>query len=321
MSTNNVSLTQTTDPLQGIVLITSNLRIWSGTAQLRRSTDLKEVAEKLPPREMVSDGRKMLIDTKHLAPFQAIRKRLERLFLKYGFRLMPDSWAIPESDLKEVMEQIDELKTEFESEIPDFVLSLPRLYAEQQGRFPEWADQLKSSSPEPDYVETRMKFRVCIYKLAKPAEDANDGLKDSYDGLINSAVPALLEDLAGKASTLLSGPLGTKLIVGQQQANMVRRLVERLHAFSFLDHRVGAAADGLAAMLDIVPHQGKLTVSESAVLRVVAEQLTDSEGLLQQLDASCDDEEQESTQPTVVPTIPNTPSVLDAPTQTGFVGL
>ncbi len=284
-----------TDPLAGLVLVTADLRIWSGGVKLTREEDLTEVASKLPPKGMVSDGRKMLVRPAALAPFHAIRKRLERLLGRVGFKLMPDAWAIPETDCENFLTEVEELESEFNGLIPDFLVSLPRHYAEQEQEFPEWALQLRFGHLTPEQVESRMRFQVGMYRISPPA-DGNSRLNRRYDDVVNGAVPALLTDVADKATKLLEGAIGRKLTCTQAHKGQVERLVDRLDAFSFMDHRVGPTASALRSMMGCIPALGPLTPGNTAVLRVICEQLADPATALQDL-AIGEDEEDTTTIP------------------------
>ena len=281
------------DPLQGLVFITSDLRIWSGGVKLTREEDLSDVRDKLPPTGMVTDGRKNLVKPQALAPFHAIRKRLERLLTRQGFRLLAsDAFAVPESEIDQIVREIDVMEQEFNDLIPVFINDLPRHYREQAEEYPEWQKQLKDGELGAQKVAERMRFAVGVYKIAPPdPNNSSSALTRQYSNVVNSAVPALLADISGKALDLMKGPIGKKLICTQAHHAQVRKLVERLNAFSFLDHRVGPSADGLMDMLKGIPLNGPLTVGNTAVLRVVVEQLADPDAILQELDVSQTDVE------------------------------
>lgn len=276
-----------TDPLQGLVIVTSDIRIWSGGVKLTREGDLSTVRDKLPPSAMVSDGRKNLVKPSALAPFHAIRKRLERLLSRQGFRLMSDAFAVPEAEIDSIIREMDTLEEEFNEAVPVFLNDLPAHYQAQMDEFPEWSEQLKSGQLEESKVAERLRFSAGVYKIAPPDPvNAESKLNRQYSNVVNSAVPALLNDIAAKAETLLKGPVGKRQCVTQVQHAQVRKLVERLEAFSFLDYRVGPTAEALTSMLDCVPRLGSLTPGNTAVIRVVVEQLADPETLLEVFEAS-----------------------------------
>lgn len=307
------------NPLQGLVLVTADLRIWSGGVKLTRDEDLSSVRDKLPPTGMVTDGRKNLVKPSALAPFHAIRKRLERLLSRQGFRLMSDAFAIPESEIDQVVLEIDAMEKEFNDLVPVFLSDLPKHYREQAEEFPDWKDQLKAGELAANAIQARMRFGVGIYKIAPPDPDnADSRLNRQYTNVVNGVVPALLSDIAGKASDLLKGPIGKKLVCTQAHHTQVRKLVERLSAFSFLDHRVGPSADALSSMLGCIPLNAPLSAGDTAVLRVVVEQLSDPETILQELDVGTD---HESTTDAIVSPAPVTASPTPTSTTSSFVGV
>lgn len=308
------------NPLNGLVLVTADLRIWSGGVKLTRDEDLSSVRDKLPPTGMVTDGRKNLVKPSALAPFHAIRKRLERLLSRQGFRLMSDAYAIPETEIDQVVREIDVMEQDFNALVPDFLANLPTHYREQAEEFPEWKEQLKNGELAANDIAARMRFGVGIYKIAPPDPDnADSRLNRQYTNVVNGVVPALLSDVAGKASDLLKGPIGKKLVCTQAHHTQVRKLVERLSAFSFLDHRVGPTADALSSMLDVIPHNGPLSAGNTAVLRVVVEQLSDPETLLQELDVETDTESPQDA--TTSPQPATQPPATTTSTTPSYVGV
>lgn len=308
-----------TDPLQGLVIFTTDIRIWSGGVKLTREEDLSNVKDNLPPTAMVSDGRKNLVKTTALAPFHAIRKKLERLLTRQGFRLMADAHGIPETESEAVMKEIDVLEQEFNDLIPAFLNDLPRHYEEQIEEFPEWREVLEAGRLKEANVASRLKFSIGVYKITSPdPNNTSSKLNRQYANVINSAVPALLNDIAAKAQALLNGPIGQRVCVTQAQHGSVRRLVERLNAFSFLDHRVGPTADALIGMLDCVPHTGPLSPGNSAVLKIVVESLADPETVLQEYASDPSDAQQAAPAPAGHPTLAAAPASTTAPI---FVGV
>ena len=306
------------DSLQGLVLITSNTRIWSGGPKLTREEDLSEVKDRLPPSAMVTDGRKNLVKPSALAPFHAIRKRLERLLRSEGYPLMSDAFAVPVTELDRILKKIDELESEFNAEIPVFLDALPQHYQAQIDEFPDWADQLRSGQLTRTQIASRLQFSVGVFKMAPPdADDAGSSRNRQYTNIVNGAVPALLNDLADKAQQLLKGPIGQRLCVTQTQHAQVRRLVEKLDAFGFLDHRVGPTAAALDDMLSVIPATGPLSAGNTAVLRVVIQQLADPDTLLQQYTADEGDDDSAPAPAAVAPVV----SAPAAPPPPAFVGI
>lgn len=296
------------DPLQGLVIFTTDLRIWSGGVKLTREEDLSNVKHGLPPTALVTDGRKNLVKPTALAPFHAIRKRLERLLSKRGFRLMltADGFAVPEAESEETLKEIDALEQEFADLVPAFLKELPQHYEDLIDDFPDWRVVLERGRLTEAKVASRLKFAVGVYKIASPDPgNAGSKLSRQYTHVINGAVPALLHDVAEKAKALLKGPIGSRVCVTQAQHGSVRRLVERLNAFSFLDHRVGPAAEALLGMLNCVPLNGPLSPGNSAVLKIVVESLSDPETVLQEYTQAPDED--------ATPVVASAPSPTPAP--------
>lgn len=279
-------------PLSRLVIFTPVINIWSATVKVDRDQDLKDVKDKLPPRSLVSDGRKTLIDLKLLTPFNTLRSKVHRALTKAGFQLTPNAHAIPLDKADAIAEELEEIGQEFKALVPDFISNLDNAVEQHIAAEPEWRELIESSRPDKAYVESRMVFKIGAYRMAPPDEANPDSRISRNFGEAIEAVPSLLKDIAESARKLLEGPLGTGRRIGQSHANALRDLVAKLESFGFLDHRVGAAADTLDSMLSIVPETGQLSQGNLGVLKTVCDILSDPVQILEQanMDADTDDD-------------------------------
>lgn len=281
-------------PIGALVIFEPDLRIWSAQVKVKRSEDLKKVDGDLPPKKIFSEGLKPLIDLKHLAPYDAIRKRVERLLTKEGIKLPRGKYGVPPEKAVEVAEELDQIGVDFDALTPNLIANLQDYYEEHEEKYPQWQSFLTRGRPKVEDVEKAFHYRIVVYRTA--AADPNDA-----DSILNKrfdpdadAVPALLSELAQRADKLLDGPLGSNKVTGVAQANTLRTMVAKMRNFSFIDQRVGPAAKALQTMLDGVPLQGSCSIGQAAVIKLVAEILADPEQVLSlaDIEAEVDDPRQ-----------------------------
>lgn len=280
-------------PITRLVIFTPIINVWSATVKVDRDEDLKDIKDKLPPRSLVSDGRKTLIDLKLLTPFNTIRSKVQRYLHSVGFSITPNAYAVPAEAVSEVTSQLNAFGDEFNSLVPDFLANLPNAVEEHIANEPEWRDLIERSKPDPADVRSKLVFKIGAYRMAPPDEDPNSTLSRSFGNAID-AVPSLLKDISESARKLLEGPLGTGRRIGHAHANALRAMVGKLESFGFLDRRVNAAAETLDNMLAIVPESGQLTQGNLGVLKTVCLILADPVQILEQADMDADDDAEEA---------------------------
>lgn len=296
-------------PITRLIIFTPIINVWSATVKVDRDEDLKDVKDKLPPKSLVSDGRKSLIDLRLLTPFNTIRSKVQRYLHGMGFAITPNAYAVPADKVDEVTDELNAFSKEFEDLVPDFIANLPAAFEEHIAKEPQWRELIERNRPDPVDVKTRMVFKIGAYRMAPPDADPNSRLSRSFGDAID-AVPSLLGDIADSATKLLQGPLGTGKRIGHAHSNALRGLVGKLESFGFLDHRVNVAAQTLDSMLAIVPASGQLSQGNLGVLRTICQILSDPAEILAQADMDAEDDDADTT------TVANAPVAAPAPPST-----
>jgi hypothetical protein len=263
-----------------LVIFEPDLRIWSGQVKVRRAEDLKSIEGELPPKKIFSEGLKPLIDLKHLQPYDAVRKRVERLLAKEGIKLPRGKWGVPPSEAVRVAEELDSIGDDFDAITPGLLANLEDYYAEHEAAYPQWSKFLSRGRPKLQEVEAAIHYKIAVYRTAQADPSNPESILNKRFDKDNDAVPALLDELAKRSDKLLDGPLGKGQATGVAQANALRTMVAKMRNFSFIDQRVGPAAKALDSMLSSVPHAGSCTIGHAAVIKLVAEILADPNRVL-----------------------------------------
>jgi hypothetical protein len=277
-----MSITNQTTSLDGMVLYYPMIEVWSGTVKVSREQDLAAAKANLPPATIVSDGRKRLISQKPLRPFLAVRKCVERLLGSHGIRLL-GGYAVPVSATAEIEAQLPELEREFLEARADLVSNLDRHFddwvAEMEEEFPGWGDMLRRNRTDPLTVESRCCFHVGCIRAETPDATTSAGAASRFHAIANSALPTLLQETADRADELLTEFQG-KVSTTQRAVTAVRKLVDKLGTFSFLDQRVRPMVEVLEGQLNLLPKTGPLNANATTMLFWVVRQLADPQAML-----------------------------------------
>lgn len=283
--------THQTLPSNHLVIINSNLQVWSGTVKVQREQDLPDVdQDKLPPKTLVSDGRKVLIDSKELAGMESVRKAIERFLKEEGFSFRgAGGIAVTHEKYEEFMAKAPEFEQNFKDALDTLIKRLPEAYQAQEDKYPDWAFMLAQSRPTDTQIRNRCKFGLGIFQLAPP-DPKNPGSTGNayYQDMLDQALPEMLKSISAAADKQLEKVRGKSRML-QSQLDNVRGLVKKLKAFAFLNDDIAPAADALAAVLTKLPLQGTLNMANTLLCVTVLEQLANPHQLLANGKAALED--------------------------------
>lgn len=272
-------ISNTTTVLEGLVLYHPMIEIWSGTVRIRRSEDLADAESHLPPSELVSDGRKRIVPKDPLKPLLTVRKAVERLLKGPGIPMM-GGVAVPETMASVVEAELPKLEAKFNEAVDDLCSGLLGSYQKLEEAWPGWAPMLRKSRLSEADVRARCRFDVVALRAAAPDASRSVGAAKRFDRIATAALPKLLEDIAARAEEILEESFRGKGAVTQRQLAPVRRLVEKLETFSFLDPRVAPMAGSFGNQLAGMPKTGPLNANHTATVVTVLKTLADPDLML-----------------------------------------
>lgn len=272
-------ITNQTTSLNGMVLYYPLIGVWSGTVKVTRETDLASAKANLPPEDLVSDGRKRVIAKEPLAVFLAIRKRVERLLGNLGIRLL-GGFAVPVESTAEIEAELPKLEQEFLSARNELIADLDLHYLNWEVMHPGWADFLSRERPKASVVEARCAFHVGCIRAESPDISSSAAAATRFNAIANAALPTLLQETAERAEKLL-GEFTGKVSCTQKSVASVRRLVDKLDAFAFLDQRVRPMVDVMQSQFNRLAKTGPIDALGTTTLLWVLKQLADPETMLQ----------------------------------------
>jgi hypothetical protein len=270
-------MVNTTSVMDKVTLIYPTISVWSGTARVRRDKDLANVSGQLPPSELISDGVKHLVESKELAPLVTVRKAVQRELEKLGIP-MCGGFLVLTKNVQKAMLIVDSAEKEFDSLLGDLITRLPDLYAEQEARFPEWAELLNPYQISGAEVQTRCSFAVAAFKLSEPTASAAAPAFRVAEGCV---VSSLLDTIAKEADRIRKTSFLGVDAAGQRPMRAIRDMVDKLESFSFVDARVYPICVTMRDVLGNLPKTGSLSRTQTATLDGMLAKLSDPATVLE----------------------------------------
>lgn len=272
--------TQAAIPAEQLVIISNRIRVWSGTIKITRESDLAAINGQLPPKTIVSDGRKTLVESKHLAGLEGVRKSIERFLKAEGFSYVGCGVAVTGEMAQRFLQELPKFEQQFNDALNDVCQNLDGYYQEMETKAGTWSSILSQSHLTAQQVRGRCQFGMNIFRMAAPDDNPNSAASSQYRDTMAEALPSLLESVAKDASKLLSACKGKSRML-QAQLSAIRRLVGKLKAFAFLDPRVGPATSGMQAVLSQMPTTGVLNEVNASMCVAVIDQLTRPQSIIE----------------------------------------
>lgn len=266
--TNPTTTVATVDaPLAGLLMVRQLIRIIGGNQKV-------DIGGNKPPSTCYQDGNIRYIATDAMRPMINVRKAVERKAAALGFKLA-GSWAIPLDCAKEMIDEIDLAEKKFATERAYFEAEFDARCAAFAAEQPaEWR-HLLNTRPSAAQAAARCSFAVGVCQFTAPSVGAN-----RFEDLVQSAVPAMLSDIARNADEIWEKSVKGKSQINQRTVNRVRELVVKLESFSMLDTRVSPCVASYQTLLSALPASGPLTTAETAEVGALLSVLSNPERIL-----------------------------------------
>jgi len=287
----------------GFTLVHVEINIPTGTARVERLTDLPaNIAGGLPPKELLKDGRKAVLDAAVLQPLYNHRKQVHRILLENGTAFFGGT-LVPNEVVGTLASRITAIETEF-NEARDLIgPELTRHYAEWEAKHPTWASLFRQNRMTEEEFTSSCRFRIAMLAVVEPESNEASTL---FGKATEAVIPGFLEETARAATKAYETHAKGRGKITQYGLAAVQALIGRLSAFSLLDPRIAPSGAGYAAILAAMPKTGPLNPRETAQLQGVLHQLMDPSRILAHGQASFDSkyatDELESDSETVVVT-------------------
>lgn len=252
----------------------SAIRLWTARKKLK-----PEMLEgKIPPATLASLGSMRVIDPEELKPFERLKRRATALVESRGVKFL-GGYAIPDSLIHEIVDELNTLKAEFYQAKADFISrydSLVDAWVNQAWEKNEWREAIRSSVTPKAVVEHSLQFGFAACRVAP---DKDDKLNNLLNGEVRGLADQLYADTAAEAEDLLSTGLAGRGHVDQRTLNTLRRMNAKLRGLMFLSSDVRALTEYITELLDTLPTAGVVNGSQYAQVVTLVSALSTEAGI------------------------------------------
>ena len=264
--------------LDNLLALSLNVSLWSA----RRKMSQEDLGgAELPPEDLASLGSKRIADPKNLKVFGTLKARAFNYLDRHGVRFM-SGWAIPEEKAGEIVQELLNIRTEFEKEKEAFLADYDQNVQAWIEKHHQWGEIIRNSLVGPDYVRARMDFRWQLYKVAPLEQHADNtavleaGLAEEVQGLGGT----LFDEVAKSADDIWRRVYHGKTEITHKALSPLRTLHAKLTGLSFVEPHVTPVADIVQAALLRMPKKGNITGTNLLLLQGLVCLLKDSTALV-----------------------------------------
>lgn len=261
--------------LKESIILVPQIHIWSGQVTLNRTEDLS-TASGLPPKTLVSDGSKRIIDPQALTPLETQRRAVNRDLARMGV-VSPMGYLITNDMEAEAHKLVEERRTKFDAARADLINNFDRLCHEWEQKNPGFEELLRRNRPDVSAVAAACNFDYAMARME--AVDSDLG-RERFEAAAKATTSAVIENVCSSASGILKNSFEGRDRVTQKAVNVVRELVAKLRGFAMFDARIIPATDALERTISQVPKTGPLDGAQTLIISTMLQAMAEPDKLL-----------------------------------------
>jgi len=261
--------------LHDVVVVSIDVRIWSGRKKLRPE-DLT-ASGRLPPKDLVSLGSKKIFDPKALKPFGELKRRAEARCQTVGVRFAR-AFAIPKAAAKAIIAELNSVAEQFQAAREAFLATYDAELGRWKAQHPGYERLIEAELLPKALVASKFAFGYQVFAINAVDGDGELAglLAHGGSGTLTSGLAgALYEDVAAASRDFVRQSLAGRDCVTQKFLRPVRAIREKLAGLAFLDVAIAPLVDTIDEVLAATPARGKIDGAALAALRGVVMLLTD----------------------------------------------
>lgn len=270
----------------GCSIVGYEIRNWSGKKTFKEGkvTTTNKAGLKIDvPDDLVSPGRKSLLDTKtHLSFCNRFSSRMARLYSRYGVKFL-GNYLVSDSCLDELLKQSENFLNEYNVEVDNFCSKYENLIAEWCTEHPGLESVIRDDYMTVD--EVRSRFRLKLYKPIRFSTRVEAELSE----LVGEAAAQMFEEIAKEAEFLINTSLtikdgAAKGSLKQECTQDIKRPIRRLRDKVFSLYMLDPVFEGVVDVFDelleqALPDTGKIKGAQFRNLMAHIMMMTDPKKL------------------------------------------
>ncbi len=261
--------------LDKMLALNLNVSLWSARKKLTLA-DVEHIPNNdLPPQDLATLGSKRIAPPESLRVFATLKARAVTMLDRYGVRFM-SGWAIPENLADTVMQELAQIRAEFNLEKENFLNTYDSLVHDWVDKHSEWKEMLARSIDSPSYVRSRMGFSWQLYRVQSSQKGVDSGLEQAVEGLGDT----LFNDIVKSADDAWRKVYEGKNRVTHKALSPLRTLEQKLVGLSFVEPHILPVAQTINATLARMPKRGNINGTDLLAVQGLICLMRDKEALL-----------------------------------------
>ena len=242
-----------------LMAVNLDIHLWSARKKLT-ATDLGGAV--LPPEDLASLGSKRICNPDDIKKFATLKSRAISMLDKHGVRFL-SGWAIPDTKTQMLLDELNNIKAEFNQTKIDFLNSYDDSVQDWIARHPQWSGIIAGSTVSKEYVSSRLSFNWQMFKVIPPFGDMATELHECTDSLGLT----LFDEISKAAKDTWQRCFEGKSEITRKALSPLKSIHQKLVGLSFLEPRVTPIEELIAAALNSVPQRGAITDNLLTMLR------------------------------------------------------
>lgn len=266
----------------GIIVFTVHITRWSANKKLRPQ-HTKAKVEDLPPTDLASLGVRKVFDPKALAPFEAIRKEVERLCFSEGTGFF-GGVAIPKIEAETFAKKLKALQDRFNNAKATFEQQYEDSLAAWRAAHPGWEQTMEGALEVQEALSRfTFSFHAVEIVMAGTVENTEPGteLEQNIQSSKGAFIGQLYAEIAQMANTYRKDSLLGKEKASARGLSALAAMRKKLSGLAFLDQRIRPLVDMIAKVEAEMPPSGSIDGAQFATLLGVTSILSDKDMMQQ----------------------------------------
>jgi len=272
---NTTSLHSDVTVLKSLIAVRLDVSIWSARKKLT-ALDFGEIS--LPPEKLASLGSKKICDPDSLKVFSALKSRAVALLSRVGIRFL-GGWAVPESRVQEVIDDLKAIEQKFAQAKDDFLAHYNEAVRRWIADNPGWEEVISRSVVGVSTVRSRIEFGWQVFQVVPPKKSMGAQCQDKLVAEVSSLGGILFQEVAKAANETWMKSYAGKTEVGQKALSPLATLRSKLAGLSFVEPKVLPIVELIDTAFAQLPVKGAITGASFFMLQGLVCLLRDADAL------------------------------------------
>lgn len=271
-----------------LVCVILDIHLWSGRQAIKREHLVAASGASihdLPPKDLASMGSVKICDPKRVQIFSRLKNKAINVLEENGLPIL-GAIGIPADRFDEVDAKLRSIGEEFNKQASILLKDYDTVVTAWRK---SWSNQnpgnehLLNRIPDAQSVFGKLSFDFHAFAISPPQAVGEGVANKAFAKQITGLKGALLEDARAEASDLMTkylvssenGVVKPREHITQKTLRPLKRILEKMRSFMFVDPSIGPLADMVEATISALPKEGQVTGAGLMSIWAMAKLLSD----------------------------------------------